>query len=765
MTHAHRYLGFLPFKQLPKRDRGSPLMPYNIHSMAKVCGTYARALAILSAMATALVCGCGGPRGYVDLNYTPVISGVTPSSGYVSGNDTLTVIGANFFSGVTSVTVGGSACTNASVSSSTTLTCLTPAYRTTGPVDVIVTNIDPEEGETRTSTKSGAFTYTAFMPVFGSVSPNSGSMLGGTSIVITGSNFDSRTSVTVGGNACQSVSHMSSTQITCTTPSHVVAEAVSIVLTNSNAISGELYTATELNSFTYTVAVPNVTGISPYMGLVSGGTDVTITGTSFVTGATVSIGGIDCGSLNVATSTTITCTTGDHLTAGVGDVVVTNPGGGSDTLTSGFAYQQYTGSFIDSGAATSAINVNYDFATTGNKDAGTPTLVVFDSKLYAVWSETNGSDYQIRVKEYNGDDLAPSWSLVDVAVQDDLNGINHDNAETATKPHAAVFENELYVAWQEYAPGGGTEQIRVAHYNSAHAGVKWIFSDGDGNTGINLDPTHSANDVKLVVHDSKLYAIWRETNGAGFWQIRVSEYQGAGVWSLAALKSDDLVSGINVSSAQDGATPHAVSFDSRLYVTWKEKPVGKSYNLIRVKMFNPTAIPSRWDLVDGGEPGLNINGVSPQDADNPYLVVHNSSLYGVWRERIQGQTYYNIKMAKYEGDTVWDKSVSATNINKDSTKTTGSPRAISANGFLYLTWTESNGTANNTRVAAYNSGMATPWNFIDGNGTSGINKNTGKNSYLPDVVQLGSKLYFGWSELYYDTIAGNVGQIRVRTSQ
>jgi len=85
------------------------------------------------------------------------------------------------------------------------------------------------------------------------------------------------------------------------------------------------------------VTVPSVTSVAPTSGPAVGGTAVTLTGTNFVSGASVSFGGTTATNVVVASNTSITATTPAHA-AGTVNVVVTNPDGQSGTLTSGFTY-------------------------------------------------------------------------------------------------------------------------------------------------------------------------------------------------------------------------------------------------------------------------------------------------------------------------------------------------------------------------------------------------------------------------------------------
>ncbi len=82
---------------------------------------------------------------------------------------------------------------------------------------------------------------------------------------------------------------------------------------------------------------PTVSGINPTSGTANGGTAVTITGTGFLAGATVSLGGTAATGVTVVSSTSITATTAAHA-AGAVNVVVTNTDAQSGTLSSGYTY-------------------------------------------------------------------------------------------------------------------------------------------------------------------------------------------------------------------------------------------------------------------------------------------------------------------------------------------------------------------------------------------------------------------------------------------
>ena len=168
---------------------------------------------------------------------------------------------------------------NVTVVNSTTITATTPAH-STGAVTVSVTNTDGQTGSL-----AGAFTYLAPAPTVSTVTPSSGTTLGGTAVTISGSNFVAGATVNLGGSLASGATVVDSASITATTPSHALG-AVSVTVTNSDGQSGSLS-----GGFTYIAPVPapKVTGVSPNNGITTGGTAVTITGANFVAGATVSL--------------------------------------------------------------------------------------------------------------------------------------------------------------------------------------------------------------------------------------------------------------------------------------------------------------------------------------------------------------------------------------------------------------------------------------------------------------------------------------------
>src|SRR6185369_11501260 len=168
-------------------------------------------------------------------------------------------------------------------------------------------------------------------PIIATVTPGSGPVAGGTAVTISGSGFATGATVTFGGSSA-SATVIGSTTINAVAPAHA-SGPVNIVVTNPGGQS-----ATLTNGYVYAAApAPTVSNITPNSGTTAGGTPVTINGSAFVSGATVSIGGTAATNVNVVNSTTINATTSAHA-AGTVNVVVTNPDLQTGTLTNGFTF-------------------------------------------------------------------------------------------------------------------------------------------------------------------------------------------------------------------------------------------------------------------------------------------------------------------------------------------------------------------------------------------------------------------------------------------
>lgn len=160
----------------------------------------------------------------------PTYSSISPSSG--SAGTTVTISGSNFISGNTSVTIGGTAATSVSVSSSTSLTCVVPTL-TAGSKNVVITT----PGGSATGT--GVFTY-ASAPTVSSITKYAAAIGYGT-ITVTGTNFAAGATVAISGvpsGNISGVSVSSATSLTFTLAADSSYNAVRTLTVTTSAGSG-----------------------------------------------------------------------------------------------------------------------------------------------------------------------------------------------------------------------------------------------------------------------------------------------------------------------------------------------------------------------------------------------------------------------------------------------------------------------------------------------------------------------------------------------
>jgi hypothetical protein len=153
-----------------------------------------------------------------------------------------------------------------------------------------------------------------------SVAPATGPPAGGSTVIITGSDFTGATAVSFGSTPATSFTVTSPTSISAVAPPG--SGGVDVTVTGPDGTSA----TSSADQFTYTVVVPPpaVTGVSPATGPVGGGTSVTVTGTNLDGATGVNFGGVP-GTITADSATSVTAT----APAGTGtvDVTVSTPSG------------------------------------------------------------------------------------------------------------------------------------------------------------------------------------------------------------------------------------------------------------------------------------------------------------------------------------------------------------------------------------------------------------------------------------------------------
>jgi len=222
---------------------------------------------------------------------SPVVTGLNPMSGPVSGRTQVTITGSGFtratsvaFGSATIQCSGDSSCTVNS--DGTQIIVTSPAESSSDssgkPVDVRVTT---PNGTSQTSS-ADRFTYTVPLPVVSKISPKSKVVKGGDTVTITGTGFKGATTVAFGKATVSCNADPDSncivtddTQITVIIP--VGSGTVDVTVTTPAGTSK----TSKADQFTYIPPPPIVSSVDPSSGPTAGGKTVTIIGSGF-TGAT-----------------------------------------------------------------------------------------------------------------------------------------------------------------------------------------------------------------------------------------------------------------------------------------------------------------------------------------------------------------------------------------------------------------------------------------------------------------------------------------------
>lgn len=163
------------------------------------------------------------------------------------------------------------------------------------------------------------------VPTITSVSPSGGPLGGGTSVTISGTEFNYVSGVRFGSTAATSYTVNSASQITATSPAGS-AGTVDITVTNSAGTSA----TSASDRFTYSSA-PVVSAISPATGYVNNITNITISGTGFTGLNQVYYNANASDATIFGSDTTVYAIINNFGSAGAYDIIVQTTGGNSAT--------------------------------------------------------------------------------------------------------------------------------------------------------------------------------------------------------------------------------------------------------------------------------------------------------------------------------------------------------------------------------------------------------------------------------------------------
>ena len=260
------------------------------------------------------------------INPTPVITIISPVSGYTSGSSTVTITGSKFVSGAGISLVSGGTTIPGAITSFTT-TKIVGTFVLTGAVpgsyNLTVTNPGGPN-----ATKSFTVISPGTDPTIAGLTPASGVNTAALPITITGTNYRAGATVTItNGTTNKTISGTltGNTVIKCSLPLTGLPYGLyNVTIRNSDGSN-----VTRENGFTVSNPVPAITSVTPISGYNTGSVMATIAGTKFTSGASISLVNGSTTITGTVTSLSATKITGTFpitgSLAGKYNITVTNP--------------------------------------------------------------------------------------------------------------------------------------------------------------------------------------------------------------------------------------------------------------------------------------------------------------------------------------------------------------------------------------------------------------------------------------------------------
>lgn len=390
-----------------------------------------------------------------------------------------------------------------------------------------------------------------------------------------------------------------------------------------------------------------------------------------------------------------------------------------------------------------------------------PVTAVCGDFLYAAWIEGSGADSALYINKYDGSSWLPAGNTASSSRLDEAAGF-------VAGPAIAELNGNIYMAWSEKRSDSSDTRIRVKKYD----GSSWqyvetynaAFQDGfkDGES-LNWRESMPARDVKLMADNGVLYAAWTEAMGDGYYRVRAAQYnEAANEWSTI---DGEQAGGLNYDTGKDSRNPSLAMHNGKLYTAWEEVS-----NRIRVKRYDGNG---NWTFIDGGEESGVCYNPGSYLRMAPVLAEYGGYLFLAWLEDthysdLWAQNVTQIRLMKYSDTSgAWEiidqSSTGGFNYNLDGAP--DNPAMLVYNNKMFLSWREYmtldyDNYFSQIRVMSYD---GTNKVFIDGNLSTGINKEVMQDGRNPVMAVFKNELYILWKESSrYENYTPDDWQIRAK---
>jgi hypothetical protein len=270
-----------------------------------------------------------------------------------------------------------------------------------------------------------------------------------------------------------------------------------------------------------------------------------------------------------------------------------------------------------------------------------PAIAAESGKVYAVWAENDGKDYNIMYREHDG----AAWQTDEEISASDMN-------IEQWYPDIAVDGGDVHVVWQDSVNGGWDIMYRKK------TGLVW-----GSITEISSDVSIEVQWYpKVAASGGNVYAVWQDGRD-GDWDIYFTYHNGVS-WSLPAQVNTD-------SGTEDQTYPCIAAGGGNAYVVWVDEGGGDSD--IKMRVFDGS-----WGTIRE----VSVDSTN-QDQEEPEVAYDGGVLHLVWQEIITDRDilYRN-----------WDGAVfsSIVEVSIDSgTEFQNVPSIAAQFGIVHFVWADS----------------------------------------------------------------------------
>lgn len=387
---------------------------------------------------------------------------------------------------------------------------------------------------------------------------------------------------------------------------------------------------------------------------------------------------------------------------------------------------------------------NFDYTYYDGITVDDSIIIEYNEMIYCIWKEENSDKKDtLRVKRYDG----KNWQFIDGG-----KGLASGKKYVAN-PTAVVYNNELYILWQESESFWADDY----HYLKKFNGQEWIDIDVQEDVFYRQD----IYNINLTVFKNKLIMAWtQKVDGQD--ELCIKSYDGEKFGILHIIETNPDISNVDI-----------VSTEKTMYITFTHKD-NEGFNIVRVCHYNGSLFKyfdtlnqkryksdDTYELIPYNKPGLNAFNVGGGVSD-AQIIVYKGEVYVCRIENTLnmmqgGWSYNNVVLVKYsEKDKNWDTVLDSDNLNvyksgfkhiedgreSFSNNDASSPYMTVANDKLYVIWQENQPkNKKKTSTICIKAWDGTKWDTI----SAGKNI-TANDAYDPKLLGFKGDLYTIWKE-------------------